>query len=137
MNDIVTIILAVIGSIGAVTIQSIITRPKTLAEGRQADAAGEVAQSAEARQWVGEFRQAAADAKAAAAAAEVQAAAAEERAHKAEVSAEDAELRCDELERKFLKLATYTRALQAWAFEPTGPPPAVPRELVPPLAAGP
>lgn len=127
MNDVVTIILAVIGSLGAVTVQSILTRPKTLAEGRQADAAGEVSQSAEARQWVGEFRQEAAAAKA-------QAAAAEERAHKAEVAAEDAELRCDDLERKFLKLASYTRALQTWAAgDRARPPPVVPAELVPPL----
>lgn len=137
MNDVVTIILAVVGSVGAVTIQSIITRPKTLAEGRQADAAGEVAQSAEARQWVGEFRQAAAEAKDAAEAAELRSAAAEDRAHKAEVASEDAELRCDELERKFLKLATYARALQVWAVDQQGAPPTVPRDLIPPLAATP
>lgn len=133
-RDVITLLLAVVAACGASLVTGHYSKPKVKAEGFQAEAAGEVALSGDARAWAQLFAERAERAEARATAAEQRAAVAEQRARDAEEHAEDALTRCDDTDARFLKLANYTAALQTWAAGPRDAPrPPVPPELVPPL----
>lgn len=106
---VVTGILAIFGGAGASLVAGLLAKPKTKAEARQLQKAGEVAVSAEAREWARDFARRTEHAEQRAVAADQRAEAAE---HRAETAEQRAEVRCDELESSLIECYGYVRLLR-------------------------
>lgn len=102
MSPILTLVLALIGAVGASVATGLLTRPQMKANAGAQKATGEVALSSDARAWAETFRKEAADAKAEAAAAKAEATA-------ARAEAADCEERMDALDDRFHSLLALTR----------------------------
>lgn len=125
-EQIVTLLLAIVAASGTSIVTGLFGMPKLRAESKATQTGGEVAISGDAREWAKTFADRAEKA-------EDRADKAEARAERAEEHAEQLDTRCDELEAKLLRLAAYTRSLQAEMTTHGWTPPEPPPDLRPPL----
>lgn len=114
MNDLLTLIAAIIAATGASFVTGILTRPKTRADATASRANAEVTMSSEAREWTRMWVDA---------------------ATRAQLKADHAELRCDILEEHVALMITHIREQDALIRALQGKP--LPFPELPPLPQAP
>lgn len=132
-DQILALLVAIVGGVGASLVTGMLSRPKVKAEAGSLHATGETTISGDARAWAAQFAEQAKAAGERAEKSDAKAKAAELRAERAEEKADDVSERLDSLEVKLIAFVNYTTQLQGEIRRLNGYPPSPPAALIPPL----